>query len=232
MILENTKTLLRLGLSVLVQPKIQVLNAPNREISSQMALGLAREEDFGQLETALFTVPENEFEARAFWINLYNTLTLHAIQVAQIKTEILEVLGFYNRFAYQVGEYIFTLNEIEHGVLRGNKAVLVSKPFLPQDPRAKFVLPIEPRIHFALNCGALSCPPIQAYTANALEQQLELATHSYLGDCKQVGDVVWLPRLFSYYPNDFGQVLEFVRRYCPELPAKARVKFLPYNWKR
>jgi hypothetical protein len=228
---ENTSTLLRLGLSVLVQPKIQVLNAPSHKVSSQAALALARENNFKELKTALFSVPENELEARAFWINLYNTLTLHAMQTAQIKTGILEVLGFYNRFAYQVGEHIVTLNDIEHGVLRGNKAVLVSKPFSTKDPRAKFVLHLDPRIHFALNCGAASCPPIRAYTPQELEAQLELATLSYLQDCKQEGEMVWLPRLFSYYPHDFGNPIIFVRRYRPELPTDARVKHLPYNWK-
>ena len=229
--LENTRTLLQLGLSVLIQPKIQVLNTPSQTLSPEMALALAREDNFKQLQTALLTVPENEFEARAFWMNLYNTLTLHAMQVAQIKTGILEVLGFYNRFAYKVGEHVYTLNDIEHGVLRGNRAVVWQKPFLPKDPRIKFVLPLEPRIHFALNCGAASCPPIRAYTADSLETQLEFATNSYLQDCKQEADFVWLPRLFAYYPNDFGQVLEFVRRYRPEISAQSRVKYLSYNWK-
>ncbi|MEY4532215.1 MAG: hypothetical protein RLZZ156_2938, partial [Deinococcota bacterium] len=211
--------LLRLGLSVLVQPKIQVFNTPSQEISSQTALELAREANFGQLKTALFVVPDSELKARAFWLNLYNTLTLHAMQVAQVKTGILEVLGFYNRFAYQIGEYVYTLNDIEHGILRGNKAVLWQKPFLAQDPRVNFVLPLDPRIHFALNCGAASCPPIRAYYAEDLESQLEFATHSYLQDCKQDAGFVWLPRLFSYYPNDFGHILEFTRRYRPEIPA-------------
>jgi hypothetical protein len=229
--LENTWTLLRLGLSVMIKPNIQVLNIPSQALSAEAALALAREKDFRQLSRAQFRVPENPLEARAFWINLYNTLTLHAMQVAQVKTGILEVLGFYNRFAYQIGEHIFTLNEIEHGVLRGNRAVLIQKPFLITDPRAKFVLPLEPRIHFALNCGAASCPPIRAYTGTDLEAQLELATQSYLQDCKVEQGVVWLPRLFLYYPTDFGQALVFVRQYRPEIPVQARVRYLPYDWK-
>lgn len=36
------------------------------------------------------------------------------------------------------------------------------------------------RIHFALNCGAKSCPPIAFYKPRQMDRQLEMATKPYL----------------------------------------------------
>ena len=46
------------------------------------------------------------------------------------------------------------------------------------------VAPLDPRIHFALVCGAKSCPPIKVYTAEALEEGLEAAAASF---CESAG---------------------------------------------
>ncbi len=230
--LEDTWNLVRLGLGALSRPAVQVLNTSQFEMTAAVALELAKDGHFKRLSQAKFVVPADRNEARAFWMNLYNAQTLHAMQQAQIKDTVLESLGFYARFAYLVNGLVFSLNDIEHGVLRENRAGLGRMPFAKTDPRAAYTLPLEPRIHFALNCGALSCPPIRVYVGSQLEAQLELATASYLQDCRLENNVVWLPRLLSYYPHDFGQPLEFVRRYRSDLPATARVKYLPYSWKK
>ncbi len=230
--LENTWNLLRLGLGAMVRPAVLVLNTGNLETTAAVAMELARAKDFTRLPQAKFVVPSEQDEARAFWINLYNALTLHAMAQAQIQDTVLESLGFYSHFAYLVNGLVFSLNDIEHGVLRENRAGLGRIPFAKTDPRAAYILPLEPRIHFALNCGAVSCPPIRAYVGEQLEAQLELATHSYLQDCRLEAGVVWLPRLLLYYQQDFGHPLEFARRYRPDLPTKARVRYLPYSWKK
>ena len=156
-------------------------------------------------------------------MNLYNPLTLHAMLHHQIQNSVLEFPGFFDCCAYQfqfdLFEFDLTPNEIEHGILRGNRAVLLSPPFAANDPRQNLILPLEPRIHFALNCGAISCPPIRAYRAEKLDSQLE-------------NGAVILPKLLQWYAKDFGDLLEFVRRYHPDLPAKARVRFDAYDWKR
>ncbi len=229
--LENSWTLLRLGLSLIARPRLVVLNNAQVLISGQQALELARAKDFGVLAKAQFEVPSQEAEARAFWLNLYNALTLHAMQHAKIQKTVLESFGFYARYAYVVGGHLYSLNDIEHGVLRSNRAVIGLPPIAPSDPRAKSILPFEVRIHFALNCGADSCPPIRAYLGSELEVQLELATSSYLQECIFEAGVVWLPRLLTYYPEDFPKPLDFVRKYRPDLPVQNQIKYLPYSWK-
>ena len=77
-------------------------------------------------------------------------------------------LQFFNTVSYTIGGYSFALNEIENGVLRSNRKAIgaVTKPFSKSDPRLKVALPApEPKIHFALVCGAKSCPPIKTYTS-------------------------------------------------------------------
>jgi hypothetical protein len=238
LMLEEFKSNLLLVRSLLTRPKRVVLNAAASRITSSEAWldQLRAVTNETKLEPARFVVPHDPLEARAFWINLYNALTLQAMTHARIQSSVLEFPGFFDCFAYQVQfdslEFSLTLNEIEHGILRGNRAILFSAPFAPNDPRQSLILPLEPRIHFALNCGANSCPPIRAYQADKLESQLELATHSYLQSVRLKNGAVMLPRLLQWYAKDFGNPLEFVRRYHPDLPANARVKFDAYDWKR
>ena len=69
----------------------------------------------------------------------------------------------WSKYAYNVGGLLFTLDEIEHGVLRCNKGhPKDEKPMFEDDARKSLSLSfLDPRIHFALNCGATSCPPIR-----------------------------------------------------------------------
>jgi hypothetical protein len=236
--LEELKTNLLLVRSLLTRPKRVVLNAGAiRTTSSEAWLDEVRAStNESDLEPARFEVPHDQLEARAFWTNLYNALTLQAMMHHKIQISVLEFPGFFDCCAYQVYagllEFTLTLNEIEHGILRGNRVVLFSAPFTANDPRKSLILPLEPRIHFALNCGAMSCPPVRAYQGEQLESQLELATRSYLQSVRLENGVVVLPRLLQWYANDFGTPLEFVRKYHPDLPVNARVRFDAYNWNR
>jgi Protein of unknown function, DUF547 len=230
--LENTWTFLQLVRMVLARPQPQILNSQQQILGANQALDLARARDFQNLTRAKFSVPSEELEARAFWLNLYNALSLHALHVSNLKRTVLEMPGFFKRFCYRVGDFVFSLDDIEHGVLRGNAPGFIGgRTFLANDPRQAYILALEPRIHFALNCGAVSCPAIRAYEALHLDQQLEHASQAALQDAKIEAGTVWLPRIFSYYQKDFGDPLEFARRYRPDLPAQARVRFLPYFWK-
>jgi Protein of unknown function, DUF547 len=236
LMLEGFKSNLMLVRSLLTRPKRVVLNAnAGRTVSSETWLDQVRantnESDF---QPARFEVPHDQLKARAFWINLYNALTLQAMMHHKIQHSVLEFPGFFDGCAYQVQfdslEFTLTLNEIEHGILRGNRAVLFCAPFAANDPRKSLILPLEPRIHFALNCGAISCPPIRVYQAEQLESQLELATRSYLQSVRLENGVVILPRLLQWYAKDFGTPHEFVRKYHPDLPANARARFDAYDW--
>ena len=81
---------------------------------------------------------------------------------------------FFSTIAYSLGGHVYSLNDIENGILRANRgsmATLYVKPFSKNDPRLNLALPeAEPRIHFALNCGAASCPPIKTFSADEVRK--------------------------------------------------------------
>jgi Protein of unknown function, DUF547 len=187
------------------------------------------------LERTLYDAPSGILAARAFWINLYNLLTLHGVIQARVRETVLEVPGFTKRFTYRVSDFDFSLDDIEHGVLRGNRTLLGKSHFPTDDPRLHFALPLDPRVHFALNCGAISCPSIRAYDAVHLEHQLEIAMKSYLAQVRFEHGRIVLPRILQWYARDFGPdpraALDFVRRYRTDLPKLAPVVFDEYDWR-
>ena len=77
------------------------------------------------------------------------------------------------------------------------------------DPRTRYAMRrCDPRIHFALNCGARSCPQIAIYSSTNLEKALNMATTSY---CNAEVDIILenaevrLSKVFLWYKNDFGR---------------------------
>jgi hypothetical protein len=122
----------------------------------------------------------------AFFVNLYNALTIHAFaELGPPAENSLARLLFNAQASYVVGGHRLSLNDMENGVLRGNRGVSMwPRPFgssVISDPRLRLCVDVpEPRIHFVLNCGAASCPPIRFLTADKLEGQLALATSLFL----------------------------------------------------
>jgi hypothetical protein len=152
----------------------------------------------------------------AFWINLYNVLAIHGVLALGIRESVMEVPSFFWVVAYQVGNFVLTLDEIENGVLRRNAPhpATGSRLFDDDDPRLRLCPShVDPRIHAALVCASTSCPPVAFYEASKLDAQLELATLNYVASDVEVDDanqVVRVPITFRYYESDFGR-LEGVR---------------------
>lgn len=207
---------------------------------------LKKSAEWGELEAQIKQLEHldligwSETEQRAFWINLYNVLALHRIITGGSPgSNLLRLWWFGQQKRWKIRSSSFSLDDIEHGILRDNRR----HPFLPYrqfrgpDPRKVWTLPIEPRIHFALNCGAKSCPPIGVYQAELLEQQLETATASYLlGEVEIVDHVLRLPMLLRWYAADFGgrkgvaQLLSQVANHSPDELLRLRWKYRPYDF--
>ena len=155
---------------------------------------------------------------KAFFLNLYNALLIHAVAALHADAPpggLLARLKLYATASYDVGGVALSLNDIEHGVLRANRpgAAPFSRPqFADGDggaaaATAGLALPLDARIHFALNCGASSCPPIRFYdgeTAAALDDDLDLAAAAFLEQEVAVeGRELTLSQLFEWYRADF-----------------------------
>ncbi|KAG0720511.1 GILT-like protein 1 [Chionoecetes opilio] len=97
---------------------------------------------------------------------------------------------------------------MEHGVLRGNRPHPVSGTtmFGDSDPRLALALPADHRIHGALNCGAKSCPPLQAFDVDHLEQQLDDGLNNFVnGSVKLLPDnSLAINSIFKWFRVDFG----------------------------
>jgi hypothetical protein len=182
-------------------------------------------------------------ERTAFWINVYNALVIDAVISFGVRDSIREAPGFFHRAAYRVGPYRLALNEIEHGLLRGNRPLFarLPSPFPDGDPRAALGPGmLDPRVHFALNCGTRSCPPLAFYEAARLDEQLDAAAASFIngGGVRLEDDAVVLSPLFSFYEEDFGGAegaRGWALRYLEDAELRARLMAHPfltgeYDW--
>ncbi|KAK3239056.1 hypothetical protein CYMTET_50985, partial [Cymbomonas tetramitiformis] len=117
-----------------------------------------------------------------FFINLYNALVIHGFAVIGPPTTVYQRLYFYNHTCYSIGGMMYSLNDIEHGILRGNLKPHGScrRMFSAQDPRLQSAVVVwDPRIHFALVRGTRSCPRLQVYEPEELDTMLNAATAEF-----------------------------------------------------
>ncbi len=167
-------------------------------------------------------------EALAYWINLYNAATLNLVLEHYPVKSIRDIGGAlsspWKQDVVKVEGRSFTLDQIENEVIRPS--------FL------------EPRIHFALNCAARSCPPLraEAFSGESLDAQLEEQTVAFLADPKSnsldENGTLHLSKLFDWFEEDFreakGSVVEFVVPYFPALAAVGskppRIEHEDYDW--
>ncbi|KAG8464290.1 hypothetical protein KFE25_003353 [Diacronema lutheri] len=178
-------------------------------------------------------LPTERSARLAFWINLYNALVIHGTAVLGAPAGKEGRAAFYSGasgVAYRVAGVRLSLDDMEHGILRGSPPG-DARSFARDDPRAALALAREafdPRVHFALNCGARSCPPIKIYEAANLERALALAARSFC-EASVLVDAhdsrVTLSKLFDWYRVDFGQtddeLLANVARYLGDSEAGA-----------
>jgi hypothetical protein len=189
-------------------------------------------------------------ERIAFWINLYNALIIDAVISFGVQRSVTEgrlgLLTFFRRAAYNIGGHCISCDDIEHGILRANRGNLFmpGPQFAGDDSRLAWVIePIDPRIHFALNCASRSCPPINVYDAANLDAQLALAARSFINQTTILqGDRLMLSPILRWYAGDFGGregVLTFVRNHLPDDPrrawlqqqgASAKIAYTRYDW--
>lgn len=184
-----------------------------------------------------------------FWINLYNAVIVDAVIAYGARRSVREDLGFFRRAAYIVGGLRYSADDIEHGILRGNRrhfhpAIRVPQ-FAPDDPRLSHTIkPLDPRVHCALVCGARSCPPFGVYRPASLEEQLDMACRQFINNGAVAfqpgaGEVSLSP-IFKWYGRDFealGGVTQFILRYVDDGPARAalqqrgcRLRYQRYDW--
>ncbi len=185
----------------------------------------------------------------SFWINIYNSLVVHGIIQLDVKESVRDVSGFFENVSYNIGGYNFSLDQIEHGILRGNvkKHLFASRPFSGSDDRSKYTLnTLDPRIHFCLVCGSTSCPPIGTYQEDKIDNQMDMATATFInGDDVKIDkekSKMKLSKIFKWYKKDFGtdkDLALFFAKYrtnsddkdfLTQKAGKISFSYLDYDW--
>lgn len=175
-------------------------------------------------------------ERLAFWLNAYNGIVREELAARPRSGHLFRHRRLFRTAGREVGGLWFTPDVIEHGLLRGNRRPpLGLRPLLRRgDPRlAHAPSEADPRIHFALNCGARSCPPVQVYDAARVDEQLEAATRAYLEAETEIDrprGVVRLPYLMKLYRVDFGDPAAFAGARLGEDLSGLRVRYGDYDW--
>lgn len=163
-----------------------------------------------------------------YWINAYNGFTVKLI-VDNYPTNSIKDLGpilkiplisdvWHYKF-FKIGEEEFNLDEIEHGILR--------KEF------------DEPRIHFAINCASISCPPLlnEAFVVSKLEEQLTKQAKEFINDGvrnKITKGSIQISSIFSWFKGDFtnnGSLIDFLNQFSHvKIDKNAKISYLDYDW--
>jgi len=175
----------------------------------------------------------------AYWINVYNvnvvaTVVVHypVASIRDISTDWVTRLNVFKKDTVPIHGGMTSLDEIEN--------VRIRQEFK------------DPRIHFAINCAAVSCPPIrpEAFTGARIAEQLDDQARRFLNDPRRgaqietqpTGIVLHVTKVMDWFAEDFskwgGGQVAFIRKYLPPDKqklidaAKGNVKldFYSYDW--
>ena len=168
-------------------------------------------------------------EQFAFYVNAYNAWTIKLILSGYPGIKSIKNLGSlfkgpWKKKICRIDDKIMTLDDIEHSILR---------------PMFK-----DPRVHFAINCAAKSCPPLRSepYRAGELDQQLDKMTSAFINDLESnrlENHTLYVSSIFKWFGEDFNKdIIGFFLKYAKgdlkrELEAKRekiKVKYLDYDW--
>ena len=157
-------------------------------------------------------------EKLAYWINLYNAATVRLIVQNYPTSSITTINGGkpWDKKIVTISGKSFSLNQIENDIIR---------------PKFK-----EPRIHFAVNCAAVSCPKIMnsAFTADKLNYQLTKQAKAFVNGTKNslTNKSIQISKIFEWYAVDFGSsVIDYLNKYSTtEINSTATITYKDYNW--
>lgn len=168
-------------------------------------------------------------EQMAFYINTYNAWTIKLILTKYPDITSIKDLGSlfespWKKKLVQIENTIFTLDEIEHGILR----------------------PVfrDPRIHFAVNCASKGCPPLQntPFTGMDLDSQLDRAAQLFINNPEfnhLRGNTLYVSKIFKWFHKDFNDdIVGFFKQYArgklkealEKNKEKLKVRYLEYDW--
>ncbi len=177
----------------------------------------------------------NDRARNLFWVNMYNAwYQLFAVRDGKDRP------GIFTHRGIRFKGFSLTLDDIEHGILRRYRSKY-SLGYLPQLLPAEVVKALavkkpDFRIHFALNCGARSCPPIAFYEYDLLDEQLDLAAKTFLNSETVVDEekkLVYATRIMEWFSADFGGKKgqsQILSKYLGRDLSGYGIRYRDYDW--
>ena len=160
----------------------------------------------------------------AFFLNLYHLMVMHAFLVLGPPGSGLKWISFFNNLAYEVGDDIFSISELEHCIIRAqmtHPSQLISRFVIPKSHYRMALEKGDFRINFALNPGSVSSPSSAlVYSPDKIDEQLDQAAKLYIEKAsvtvKGSNDVIVnLPRICQWFQDDFGSQEELLSKIVP-----------------
>lgn len=178
----------------------------------------------------------NRDEQLAFWINLYNLSTVKLIcdnyptkSIRDLSTDPIVRLNVFKKAIVPQGGTMMSLNDVENDKIRAGFK--------------------DPRIHFAINCAARSCPPMrpEAFVGAKVNEQLDDQARVFLNGpagakISRSGSkaTMTVTKVMDWFDDDFndwgGGVVPFATKFLSAdkkaqlAGAKVKVEFYDYDW--
>ncbi|MAC95630.1 MAG: hypothetical protein CMC96_09010 [Flavobacteriales bacterium] len=221
--------------SIAVPLSKQLINSILANKETQQTVDKLKNLELNTLLTELNT----DLKKKVFWINIYNSFIQVILKEDDKGFE--DKSDFFSKKQIEIAGVQFSFDDIEHGIIRGTKFKYglgyVDNPFSDEIIKALQCDTLDERIHFALNCGAESCPPVRVYTLSNFEKVMEENTKTFLSSettFLEIENKVITTRLFQWYKGDFNlSVIEYLKKYnvIPQW-VEADVEYSEYNWEK
>lgn len=170
--------------------------------------------------TELKTLNDQQFVA--FVVNAYNILVIYNVVNHYPMESVLKVKGFFTDKSFAIGKVVLSLDDLE-------KKILFSKSK-------------DSRLHLALSCAAMGCPPLSntVYMPSTINQQLDEQARISINNpefirINRTKKEVKLSQIFEWYALHFGnskaQQIAYLNKYLKEPISKDyKVSYYTYDW--
>lgn len=179
-------------------------------------------------------------EAVSFWLNAYNYFMIAHILRNPVNGELIDSVKDYGNFLspykvfgkkkFDIGGEQYSLDQIEKDILLGDE--FKEKGWF------------DARVHFAVNCASVGCPPLRdvVYTPDNLDDLLTENTRRAFNTPRHLhldGDTLMVSELFDWYESDYqheaGSVRAFIRQYADDSVATKvdeakEIDYIDYDW--
>lgn len=161
-----------------------------------------------------------ESENLAAWLNAYNAIVVKSVIDRYPLSSVRNDAGFFNQNRHRVAGAQRTLDAIENQIIR---------------PRFE-----DARVHFALNCGARSCPALhgRAFRQGNLDATLDRLARRAVANRRHVriaDGQAEVSEIFHWFSSDFerdaGSVIAWLGRYGANVEGITELGRLNYNWR-